>query len=137
MRCEAAEMVVQVSAQRKTLYGWWLQSRTHRVRNAKAARKCGELRNGNGGLHGAPLGMVLDGAWKWSRTLPHGAKLCRGGHRDPERVGLESLRPRTHAALSEKQRVSYTELSNIRNVRGSLHCKSHDYREYILRKAST
>ena len=63
MGCEAALLGVQASAGRDTLYVGPVQLPARRVQIAKAADACGELGNGNGGLHGAlqcqVVGMVV------------------------------------------------------------------------------
>ncbi len=58
--------------EREVLYIGLVRSPVCRCRMAKATRECGALGNGNGGLHGALLGQVVESGQKWSRTLPHG-----------------------------------------------------------------
>ena len=71
--CEAAQAVLQASAEREVLYTGLARLPACRCRMAKAARECGTLGNGNGGLHGALLGWVVKSGWKRSHTLLHGA----------------------------------------------------------------
>ncbi len=66
-------MVLQASAEREMLYTEPARSPAHRYRMARAARECGVLGNGNGELHGALLGWVVESGRKRSRTLLCGA----------------------------------------------------------------
>jgi len=68
-----ANVGVQASAWREVLYTGPVQSLVCRVQMTKAVHKCGELGNGNGVLHRALLGQVVESGRKWSRTLPRSA----------------------------------------------------------------
>ena len=68
-----AQAVLQASAGREVLYIGPARSTACRYQMAKAARECGALGNGNGGLHRALLGWVVESGRKRSRTLPRGA----------------------------------------------------------------
>ncbi|KAH9159197.1 hypothetical protein EDB89DRAFT_1916598 [Lactarius sanguifluus] len=74
-----------------------VQAAAERAVSANAARGCGEVGEENGGLHGVPLGWVVAGGRKWSRTLPRGTKLRIGGRLYQEHVMFESLRMHTNA----------------------------------------
>ncbi len=108
-----ANVGVQASARREVLYTRPVRSLVRRVQMAKAARKCGELGYGNGVLHRALLGQVVESGRKRSRTLPRGACVRMCDRRGRERVAHEFLRPRTSAACWGTQGVSYTELSEV------------------------
>ncbi|KAH9163926.1 hypothetical protein EDB89DRAFT_2143675 [Lactarius sanguifluus] len=74
-----------------------VQAAAERAVSANAARGCGEVEEENGGLHGVPLGWVVAGGRKRSRTLPRGTKLHIGGRLYQEHVMFESLRMHTNA----------------------------------------
>ena len=57
--CEVALLGMQASVGRDTPYVGLVRLLVRRVQIAKAADVCGELRNRNGGLHGAPLCLVV------------------------------------------------------------------------------
>ncbi len=58
--CEVAQAVLQASAGREVLYTGPVRSLARRCRVPQAARECGELGNGNCGLHRALLGWVVE-----------------------------------------------------------------------------
>ncbi len=58
--CEAAQAVLQAPAGREVLYTGLVRLPARRCRVSQAARECGKLGNGNCGLHGALLGLVVE-----------------------------------------------------------------------------